>query len=310
MKVLVTGCAGFIGGHVVERLLADGHTVLGVDSLTYAGDRELMETLSSRHDKFKFMNWNIGGLRPNHLAGVDIVVNLAAESHVDNSIEDSSVFIQTNVVETHSFIEVCRKCDIPFLHFSTDEVYGVSKTKTFKETDALKPRNPYSATKAAIDHLIAAYQNTYGFRASLIRPSNNFGPRQNDEKFIPTILRSLRDEKKIPVYGKGDQVREWTYVKHTASAVSFLVDKMIQGDCIGEIYNFTTGIDMTNIEMVTRICDSVGVSVDRHVEYVKDRLGHDFRYSITAKKLEKIGFKVDADIQKELEETVLYYEGK
>ena len=310
MKILVTGCAGFIGGHVVEKLLSDGYDVLGIDCLTYAGDKELMETLEVEHDNFKFITLNIGAIRSEHLTNVDLVVNLAAESHVDNSIANSSVFVQTNVVESHSLIEVCHQSNIPLLHFSTDEVYGVSKTKTFEETDALNPRNPYSATKAAIDHMIFAYQNTYDFKATLIRPSNNFGPRQNGEKFIPTILRSLQEGKKIPVYGKGDQIREWTYVKHTAAAVSFLVGKMIGGECVGEIYNFTTGIDMTNIEMVTRICDGIGVSVNDSVEHVEDRLGHDFRYSITAKKLEGAGFKVNANIEKELRETILFYTEK
>ena len=303
--IMVTGCAGFIGGHVTERLLSDGYDILGVDCLTYAGNMDLMDRLQNSHKShFTFDQKRIGELSSSELEHVDLVVNLAAETHVDNSIKSSDPFVQTNIVETHHLLEKCRESNTPILHFSTDEVYGVVLDGSFCETDPLKPKNPYSATKAAIDHLITSYQNTYGLQSTIIRPSNNFGPRQNDEKFIPTITRSIRNQNKIPVYGEGQQVREWTYVKHTAAAVSFLCNKLLQGECFGEIFNFGTSIEMKNVDLVKKLCKIIGVSFEDSVEFVTDRPGHDFRYSVNCKKISNLGFLVEPNINKELEETL------
>jgi dTDP-glucose 4,6-dehydratase len=157
-----------------------------------------------------------------------------------------------------------------------------------------------------MDHLISSYQNTYGMRATIIRPSNNFGPRQNGEKFIPTIVRSLREGKKIPVYGRGEQVREWTYVKHTAEATLALTQKMMQGECLNEIYNFSSNIEMKNIDLVKKICKLSGYDFD--VEFVKDRPGHDHRYSVSSEKISAAGIVPTVDIEQELKETVLSLE--
>tara|TARA_R100001443_G_scaffold104998_1_gene113896 strand:- start:214 stop:1143 length:930 start_codon:yes stop_codon:yes gene_type:complete len=303
---MVTGCAGFIGTHVVEKLIGDGHRVIGIDAMTYAAN-PYIRVLEKLNESFSLCEKNIGSVDSADMQGIDLVVNLAAESHVDNSIKSSKQFIDTNVVQTDRLLSVIREHDVPLLHFSTDEVYGVTTMFSFDENAPLNPRNPYSATKAAADHLISAYQNTFGMKSTIIRPSNNFGPRQNGEKFIPTILNKLRSGEKIPIYGKGQQIREWTFVEHTASAVSFLCDKILQGECLGEIYNFTTSNEMKNVDLVQKICTMMDVDYESSIEYVPDRLGHDFRYSIDSTKLSELGFVFTADMDKELEKTINYY---
>ena len=310
MKVLVTGCAGFIGGHVVERLLADGHTVLGVDSLTYAGDRELMETFSSRHDKFKFMNWNIGGLRPNHLAGVDIVVNLAAESHVDNSIEDSSVFIQTNVVETHTFIEVCRKCDIPFLHFSTDEVYGdiANNNDLFTEKSPYAPSSPYSASKAASDHLVSSYVRTYKIPAIITNCSNNYGPKQHPEKLIPKLIYNILNNKPLPIYGRGTNSREWIYVKDHCEALF----KVFKKGKNGQFYNIGSNKNLNNLQVSQKLIkvskNSIKLKDKVKIIFVKDRPGHDIWYALNSNKIKnKLGWLPRTNFEQGIKLTFDWY---
>lgn len=303
MKLLVTGCAGFIGSHLTERLLDDGYEITGVDCMTYAGNSKVVETIQ-KNKKFVFCEKRIGHIDQTDLKDISLVVNLAAETHVDNSIKKSEPFINTNIVETHHLLEVCRKTDTPILHFSTDEVYGVAEACSFSETSCLNPKNPYSATKAAIDHMIKAYQNTYGLRATTIRPSNNFGPRQNREKFIPTIVRSLKEGKKIPVYGKGDQVREWTFVKHTAAAASFICSEMLIGRCLGDVFNFSSSIEMKNVDVVEKICRMTNKDYESSVQFVEDRLGHDFRYSVNCKKILEAGFSFECKFDDELLATV------
>jgi len=303
MKVLITGCAGFIGGNLTERFLEDGYDVLGVDCITYAGNSETIAELHTNKN-FTFQKKRIGEITSDDLKQVSLVVNLAAESHVDNSIRNSESFVQTNIIETHRLLNVCRETETPILHFSTDEVYGVVDDGSFVETDYMNPRNPYSATKASIDHLIYSYQNTYDFKSTIIRPSNNFGPRQNKEKFIPTIVRSICDGKKIPIYGKGEQVREWTFVKHTAAAASFLSSEILNGRCIGEIFNFSSSVEMKNVDMVVNVCRIMNVDFESSTEFVEDRLGHDFRYSVDCKKILNAGFSFTVDFEKELTTTV------
>ncbi len=301
MRVMITGCAGFIGSHVLEAFLKKGYDVVGVDCESYAANKNFVESIDA--DNFTYLKQRIGYLTVKDVHDIQLVVNLAAETHVDNSIKNTLPFVQTNLVETEHLIGLCCEHKIPLLHFSTDEVYGQALEGTYDETQKLDPRNPYSATKAAADHMISAYQNTYGMDATVIRPSNNFGPRQNDEKFIPTIVRSLKKGAMIPIYGKGEQIREWTYVKHTANAALALAEKMMRGECLNEVYNFSTNIEMKNIDLVEKICKLAGHNLS--IEFVKDRPGHDHRYSISCEKMSSIGIVPDADIERELRETVL-----
>jgi|TARA_E500000305_G_scaffold111294_1_gene122509 dTDP-glucose 4,6-dehydratase len=301
MKVMVTGCAGFIGSHILENFLEAGHTVVGVDCESYAANVRFIDNIVD--ENFEYHKKRIGDLSHDDVSGVSLIINLAAETHVDNSINNTTPFVQTNLVETEHLIKLCSKTGVPLLHFSTDEVYGQALEGTYDESQKLDPRNPYSATKAAADHMISAYQNTHDMKATIIRPSNNFGPRQNDEKFIPTIVRSLKTNKKIPVYGKGEQVREWTYVKHTANATLQLAERMMSGESLNEIYNFSTNIEMKNIDLVKTICNLSGY--EPKIEFVKDRLGHDHRYSVSSEKISSVGVVIKTDINKELKETVL-----
>ena len=301
MKVMITGCAGFIGSHVLECFLDAGHEVVGIDCESYAANVKFIDNVIN--EKFQYHKKRIGDLCHTDVSDVSLVVNLAAETHVDNSISNTAPFVQTNLVETEHLIKLCSRNQVPLLHFSTDEVYGQALEGTYDESQKLDPRNPYSATKAAADHMISAHQNTHGMKATIIRPSNNFGPRQNGEKFIPTIVRSLKNNKKIPVYGKGEQIREWTYVKHTASATLQLAEKMVRGESLNEIYNFSTNIEMKNIDLVKKICIMSGY--EQKIEFVKDRLGHDHRYSISSEKISSIGIIIKTNINEELEETIL-----
>lgn len=306
-SIVVTGCAGFIGSHLTEMLLNNGYTVFGVDKLTYAGKMENMEEFINKHPKFKFYNIDITSTIDFESLFVDqkiqLIVNCAAETHVDNSIKNCDAFLQTNIIGVKNILEICKKYDIPLIHFSTDEVYGDALSGSYTETAQLNPKNPYSASKAAADFLIKSYHNTYGIKYILLRPSNNFGPRQHKEKFIPTILKNLASNNKIPVYGNGKQIREWTYVKDTCKAVIHIIK---YGNC-GETYNISSNIEKENIDIVNMICNYMNIHMKEHVEHVKDRPGHDIRYSINSKKLLDIGFEFQSFFINNLEETIKFY---
>jgi len=306
-SIVVTGCAGFIGSHLTEMLLNDGYTVLGVDKLTYAGKMENMEEFINKHSKFKFYNIDITSTIDLESLFVDqkvqLIINCAAETHVDNSIKNCDAFLHTNIIGVKNILEICKKYDIPLLHFSTDEVYGDTLSGSYIETDQLNPKNPYSASKAAADFLIKSYHNTYGIKYILVRPSNNFGPRQHKEKFIPTILKNLALNKKIPVYGNGKQIREWTYVKDTCKAVIHII---AHGN-YGETYNISSNVEKENIDIVNMICNYMNIQMKQHVEHVKDRLGHDIRYSVNSKKLLDIGFAFQSSFINNMEETIKFY---
>ena len=216
MSILVTGCAGFIGSHAVDHFLDSGDKVVGIDSMTYASNIENLKSAFKKSD-FVFYEkdivdtFDITNICKNH--NIKWIFNFAAETHVDNSIDSCDAFIHSNIIGVKSLLECCKETGASLFHISTDEVYGSTSGKPFKESDTLSPKNPYSATKAAAEHIIEAYSNTYGVNFITVRMSNNFGPRQHGEKFIPTIIRSLSNNKKIPIYGNGKNVREWLYVK-------------------------------------------------------------------------------------------------
>jgi dTDP-glucose 4,6-dehydratase len=303
--VLITGCAGFIGSHVTDEFLSAGYRVIGYDSFTYAAKESNLQNAYSFGDRFTIINGSINDniflTKVVREYKVDCIINLAAETHVDNSIVSSDVFVNTNILGTKNILDVCRKERCPLLHFSTDEVYGVSPLGVpFTETDSLNPRNPYSATKASADHLISSYANTYGIKFILVRPSNNFGTRQHGEKFIPTILRNISKGSKIPIYGQGNQIREWTNAKETAKAVRFIFENSPPN----EIYNISSGVYLENIKVVETICSLLELDINKVIQYVQDRPGHDFRYSVSSEKLNKLGYSVSSNFYEEIKEVI------
>ena len=276
-NVLITGCAGFIGSHAVEEFMSAGYNVAGLDSMTYAAKVENMSRFLADITFFKddiCDTDRVIEVISSH--NIEWIINFAAETHVDNSIEACDNFIYSNIFGVKSLLEVCRKTGCKLLQVSTDEVYGSALRGSFSEDDPLAPGNPYSATKAAAEHLVRSYHNTYGIDYKIVRMSNNFGPRQHSEKFIPTILRSLLAGKKIPVYGDGKNVRDWFYVKDCVSMLRAVHEK----GALNETFNLTLGNEKTNIEIVSLILDIMDRDFDSSVEFVDDRPGHDYRYSI------------------------------
>ena len=235
----------------------------------------------------------------------DVVVNFAAETHVDRSILSPDQFIKTDVYGTYILLEAARESKrmIKFVHVSTDEVYGAAHEKSFSESDPINSRNPYSASKAAADRLVYAYNQTYGLPVNIVRPSNNFGPYQYPEKLIPVmILKALRDEQ-LPVYGNGKQIRDWLYVRDTAKAIGLVIDKGI----IGEVYNIAGGNEKENLWIVHSILNQLNKPISL-IKYVKDRPGHDVRYSLDGSKIRKeLGYSETATLEERLQETVEWY---
>ena len=304
MNILITGCAGFIGSHAVDNFLLDkNYRVVGLDKFTYAGKESNLEK-AFKNNRFSLYRADICNFNDVKKIckkeKINCILNFAAETHVDNSIKNSQDFLETNIKGVASLLETCRMLKIKMLHISTDEVYGSKSSGTFLESDKLDPRNPYSATKAAAEHLIKSYENTYGVKNIIVRPSNNFGPRQHNEKFLPTILNSIMQGKNIPVYGKGNQIREWLYVKDNASAIKFVLEKGIQG----EIYNITSNNEMENLNFIDKVYNLFDKNAEKKIKFVEDRLGHDFRYSISNKKLTDLGFDKFTNLEISLEATI------
>ena len=302
-QIIVTGCAGFIGSHMVDLLLKNGHKIIGVDCFTYAGNQKNIAHHQENPD-FKFHNVDIcqteyiKNLCLKH--DVKCIINFAAETHVDNSIASCDNFIHSNINGVKSLLEVSKDLGIELLHISTDEVYGSTIEGSFSEGDVLNPQNPYSATKAAAEHLVRAYSNTYNTSYKMVRMSNNFGPRQHPEKFIPTIIRSLKEQKRIPVYGDGKNVRDWLYVKDCVTCINAV---LIKGEH-NQIYNITYNDEKENLEIVEIICDNLKLDHDKWIEFVADRPGHDFRYSIDNQKIKSLGIGKPTPFDIAIKETI------
>lgn len=306
MKLLTTGTAGFIGSEFVRQAVAKGYDVVVVDCLTYAGD---LDRLSGVKENYKFYKTDISELK--QLEQIfetekpDAVVHWAAESHVDRSIIDSSPFIKTNVNGTHNMLECAKKFGIDkFVNIATDEVYGeLGESGSFYEDTPLEPNSPYSVSKTSADMMGRAYFRTYKVPVVTARPSNNYGPWQFPEKLVPVIiLKSLHNEK-VPVYGKGLNIREWLYVTDCAEAVMTLLDKAEPGS----IYNIGSGQERTNIVVVKKLLELLGRPEDM-IEYVQDRPGHDFRYSLNYDKItNELGWKPKIDFETGMKMTVEWY---
>lgn len=303
MKLLVTGGAGFIGSNFVHHMLKKhpDYQVTVLDKLTYAGRKENLQYV---WNKITFLKGDITRKADveKTVKGCDCIVNFAAETHVDRSILDAGTFVLTDVLGAYTLLESARKCDVKFVQISTDEVYGDILEGSFKETDRLNPRNPYSASKAGAELLCRAYFETYSLFVTVTRSSNNYGPNQHPEKLIPkTIIHALLD-KQIPVYGAGKNVRDWLYVDDNCEAI----DRVLHDGKAGEVYNVAGGQELENLQVVKTILKLTGKS-ESLIEFVKDRLGHDVRYSINADKLAALGWKPHTNFDAGIEKTVQWY---
>lgn len=303
--LLVAGGAGFIGSEFVRLACGKGHRITVVDKLTYAGDTDRLRDVSERIQFYKADICSPGCMKSIFEAEAPAaVVNFAAETHVDRSIENSSPFIDSNVKGVQVLLDRARLAGVKrFLHISTDEVYGEIHEGSFRENSPLNPGSPYAASKAAADLLISAYARTYGFPAVILRPCNNYGPRQHPEKLIPLSVLNALNYEKIPVYGNGLNSREWLYVTDCARAVLAALEKGREG----EIYNVGSGEEWKNIDTVRLILDITGCPEDM-AEFVRDRLGHDFRYSLDSGKIRReLGWRAVIRFREGLEKTVGSY---
>ncbi len=325
MRIIVTGGAGFIGSALCRHLIgATGHDVLNVDKLTYAGTLTSLRDIEA-NPRYRFVQADIcDRVRMQALFAEyqpDGVMHLAAESHVDRSISSSAAFIETNIIGTHSLLEAARmywsgltgpaKDKFRFLAVSTDEVYGsLGDTGLFHESTAYDPRSPYSASKAASDHIVSAWHHTYGLPTLISNCSNNYGPYHFPEKLIPLIILNAVAGKPLPVYGKGLNIRDWLYVDDHARALLTILER----GRVGETYNVGGRNERTNIEVVRRICtildriDPASAPHQKLISYVADRPGHDQRYAIDANKLEtELGWKAQESFDTGIEKTVAWY---
>ena len=328
MRILVTGGAGFIGSAVIRHIIENTHHhVLNVDKLTYAGNLESLRSIE-KSERYKFSQTDICDQvvleRIFHEFQPDSVMHLAAESHVDRSIDGPAAFIQTNIVGTYSLLEAARKYWLSltldakeafrFHHISTDEVYGdlVGTTDLFTETTPYTPSSPYSASKASSDHLVRAWQRTYGLPTIVTNCSNNYGPYHFPEKLIPLVILNALDAKPLPIYGKGDQIRDWLFVEDHARALYQVVTEGV----VGETYNIGGHNEKQNIEVVKTICkildelkpQSTGQKYETLITFVKDRPGHDLRYAIDAAKIEKeLGWTPQETFETGIRKTVAWY---
>lgn len=327
-RILVTGGAGFIGSNFIHHLFhlcgapwaaccpdharypaeaGEPVEVLNVDKLTYAGDPAFLKGIDHL-PTYRFAQADIcdpaemdklfRGFRP------DAVVHFAAESHVDRSIEAGDIFVKTNVLGTQTLLDAARRNDVArFVHVSTDEVYGSIDKGSYKETDRLHAASPYSASKAGSDLLVQAHHTTYGLPVQITRCTNNYGPRQNPEKLLPKVITLARSDKKLPIYGNGMNVRDWLYVKDHCAGIL----RVMQGSTWGEIYNIGASDEKPNLDVVREVLKTLG-KPESLIEFVKDRPGHDWRYSLDSSKLRALGWSPRMPFSEGLAHTIRHLE--
>jgi len=308
--VYITGCLGFIGGYVTRECLELGWQVRGIDSMTYASHKELLEEFNN-YDNFVFEKKDICDL--DWLYDCDYVINIAAETHVDNSIVDSNRFLKSNIGGVHNLLKLIRTKEnyqMPILlHFSTDEVYGDILNDSHKETDLLKPSNPYSATKAAADQLVTAWGRTYNLPYVIVRPTNNYGIWQHPEKLIPKACKYLAIEKKIPVHQGGTPIRNWLHASDTATAITTIINAGVKN----EIYNICGGFEQDNLTTLKKLIAEYflhppfGVEHEKYIDLGHTRPGQDVRYAVNDDKLRHLGWKPKALFHEELKLIVEFY---
>ena len=303
-RVLVTGGAGFIGSNFVRYLLNETDCkVVNFDKLTYAGNlRNIKDLRSNKRHRFVIGDIKNGKLVESHVRKADAVVNFAAESHVDRSIQTPRVFVETNVVGTQVLLEACQTLNVRFQQISTDEVYGSRAEGSFTETDLLNPSSPYSASKAAADLLVNAYYVTYGLEVTVTRSTNNYGPRQHPEKLIPRLITNALRGKTLPIFGSGKNVRDWIFVEDNCRAIHFVLEKGEKG----QIYNIGGSNERENIEVAAQILRRLSLP-ESLIEHVPDRLGHDFRYSLNCEKIHRLGWTPQVLFEEGLEKTIDWY---
>ena len=321
-RYLVTGGAGFIGSAMINKLIKDPSNIIAnVDKLTYASNLDSLSSLKD-NDSYSFFKCDICDF--NKLKEIiinfrpEIIINFAAESHVDRSIFASKEFINSNIYGTYNLLEICRelceKKEIIFHHISTDEVYGdIEDELPSIEMDSYKPSSPYSSSKAASDHLVKAWHRTYKIPVFITNCSNNYGPYQHKEKLIPKVITNILNNKDIPVYGNGEQIRDWIFVEDHISGIL----KVLESGEIGETYNLGGNNEIRNIDLIHRIIELINkinngnkVNLDKMISlitYVEDRLGHDKRYAINSKKAELIGWSIKDSFEINLEKTIKWY---
>jgi dTDP-glucose 4,6-dehydratase len=304
MKLLVCGGAGFIGSNFVRlRLRDEGDEIVVLDKLTYAGREENFHDVKD-DPAFAFVR---GGIEdPEAVAkamdGVDAVVNFAAETHVDRSIAEPDAFVTTHAQGTYVLLEAARERGVRYLQVSTDEVYGSIEEGSFTESSPLQPSSPYSATKTGADLLVSSYFHTFGLETLICRGSNNYGPYQYPEKLIPLMILNALHGDRLPVYGDGQQIRNWLYVEDFGRGIGHVLANGVPG----EVYNVGGPDECPNLEVVQRIIELTGASEDL-IEYVKDRPGHDRRYSLASEKVRALGWEAKVHFAEGLERTVRWY---
>jgi dTDP-glucose 4,6-dehydratase len=316
--MIVTGGAGFIGSNFIKKNVTK-YKIINIDSLTYASNLKFLNSIS-KSKNYKFYKTDIRNTKkitdiikkynPNFL------FNFAAQSHVDNSIKNSDDFVNTNILGTHSLLKSVLKnkkllnSNFKFIQISTDEVFGdVKKNYHTKESDRYNPSSPYSSSKAAADHLVTSWGRTYNIKYNITYSSNNFGPNQNNEKFIPVILYSILNNKKIPVYGDGQQRRDWIYVKDNIDGIL----KVATHGKTNQSYNVGSNYSLTNLALIKKICFvlitkfNFNKKIYNLIEFVKDRPGHDRNYSLDSSKLNNINWKCNFDFNSAIEQTIRWY---
>ena len=309
MKVLITGGAGFIGSNLIHywQKKYPKDYIINLDKLTYAGHLSSLKDIKLQN--YKFIKGDITNKKvvDQAMKDVDIVIHLAAESHVDRSIVDPSIFLKTNVMGTHVLLEAALNHKVKhFHHVSTDEVFGalsLASKKKFDENTVYNPRSPYSASKAGSDHLVSSYFHTFGLPITITNCSNNFGPYQDPEKFLPRFITNLIDDKQIPIYGDGKYVRDWLYVEDHCQAIDLVIKKGKTGE------TYVVGgqtKEINNLEVAKLLVKIFGKS-ESVIKFVKDRAGHDRRYAVNWNKIKKLGYKPQDNFEKSLTKTVKWY---
>ncbi len=311
MRILVTGGAGFIGSNFVRKVLTDsypgleGAEVVVLDALTYSGNLANLAAVADS-PRYSFVKGDIrdAALLDTLYPGLDAVVHFAAESHVDRSVRDASIFVETNVVGTQRLLDAALRHDLPrFVHVSTDEVYGSINEGSWPENWPLEPNSPYSASKAGSDLLARAYHRTHGLNVSITRCSNNYGPFHFPEKVIPLFVTNLIDDKHVPLYGEGNNVRDWLHVDDHCRGIAMV----LTGGRAGEVYNIGGGTELTNKELTEMLLEATGKDWS-YVDRVADRLGHDLRYSVDISKIRsELGYEPQVPFAQGLADVVQWY---
>ena len=316
MKLLVTGGYGFIGSNFINLASQSNYKIINIDNVTYAANKNNIRVENINNIEIDIADYpniekTILDFKP------DAVVHFAAESHVDNSIEDPYIFLNTNILGTYNLLQACSKLEnnFHFIHISTDEVFGeLGKEGFFNEKTNYDPKSPYSASKASSDHLVRAWENTYGFPATIVNCCNNYGPNQHKEKLIPKIITNCFSNNDIPIYGQGDNIRDWIFVEDYCKAILLILEN--RKSVLNESFCIGANQEFSNVELTEKICSIINDNFSlKHncldlISYVDDRLGHDFRYAIDASKIRKdLGWKPEYSFEEAIMKTIDYYKG-